>query len=313
MKNSIKGYILVLAIVVILVGIFLIIVNNKTIMEDIIVRDSMIDGISSDISGSGAYYDLNKYETAPYEQSDSLLGEKVVYTANISFKTDDYDKSVNKVKDLFDSYDALISNVSENSYTNMDGKDFTNAHMVVKVPQANFKGFTDALKGSGLYISSYNENIEDITEAYMDVEANLSSLKLQEEVLNDLLKKAKTVDEIIQITKEKQAVIKDIEYNTKLQQTYDKRVEYSTVTITITEVVSTDVVEKGFLERIIDTIISSLEGLKLLAMNLLLITIYLLPFIIVFGLLVFVVVVIIKKANKKNKNKNKISIDNNDK
>lgn len=312
MKNNMKGYLLVLAIVIILVGIFLLIVNNKTIMENIIARDSMIGNTSSDMNGSSPYYDeLSKYEIAPEQNSNSLLGEKVVYTANISFKTDDYDKSFTKVKDLFDLYDAIISNLSENSYTNMEGKDFTSAYMVVQVPQANFKGFTDTLKASGLYISSYDENTEDITEAYMDVEANLSSLKLQEEVLNDLLKKAKTVDEIIQITKEKQAVIKDIEYNTKLQQTYDKRVEYSTVTIRITEVVSTDVVEKGFLERIGDTIIFSLEGLKLLAMNLLLITIYLLPFIIVFGLLVFVIVLIIKKANSKKKNK--ISIDNKDK
>ena len=80
------------------------------------------------------------------------------------------------------------------------------------------------------------ENISDITEEYSDTESRLNSLKIEEESLNVMLKKAKNVEEMIKVEDKLSSVRTEIENITRRLKRYDKQITYSTVHINISEV-----------------------------------------------------------------------------
>lgn len=296
MKNNIKWFIIGAVTVILVISAVLLIGRNAP--KNAMAYDSLSSGTNEMFNN--------------VTDGGNILGEKVIYTANISLKTDEYATNLQKLKDIIASNNAGISNFNERSNGKYDtSREYMYANIDVRVPQINFKTFTQQVKECGMYVNSYSENSEDITEAYMDVESKITSLKNQEEVLNKLLEQAKNVSEIIEINNQLQQVIQQIEYNTKVQQKYDNRIEYSTVTITIQEVDSVQVTQKGFGSRIIDTITSSIDGLKLLSLNILLLVVYLLPFAVVIGAIVAIAVVIVRKIKKGKKAEKEKNEDNN--
>lgn len=300
MKNSIKWF-LIGGISVILVVIAMVFVSDNVSVNSLVADNGFITNESFGATDSKT--DFSSGMISNTDSSSNILGEKVIYTANISLKTDDYQANIANVKNIIEANNGGIANFSERARTQSGSNNtYTYANITVKVPQNNFKTFTNQLKECGMYVSSYTENSEDITEVYMDIESKLVSLKQQEQVLNNLLLQAKNVSEIIEINNQKQQVIQQIEYNTKLKQTYDNKVDYSTVTITIQEVESTQVSQKGIGQRIIDTVISSIEGLKLLLINILLFLVYAIPFVVVLGVFVGIIAVIVKVIKKFRKN-----------
>ena len=299
MKNSIKWF-LIGGISVILVVIAMVFVSDNVNVNSLVSDNGFITNES--FGATDLKNDATSGMISNTDSSSSILGEKVIYTANISLKTDDYQANIANVKDIIEANNGGIANFSERARTSSSNEAYISANITVKVPQSNFKVFTEQIKDCGMYVSSYTENSEDITEVYMDVESKLVSLKQQEQVLNSLLLQAKNVSEIIEINNQKQQVIQQIEYNTKLKQTYDNKVDYATVTITIQEVESTKVSQKGIGQRIIDTVISSIDGVKLLLINILLFLVYAIPFILVFGVFVGVIAIVMKVIKKLRKN-----------
>ena len=302
MKNNIKWF-FIGAICVILIIFAMGFVSNNVRSDNAMmggyVTNESFDSSMTDFKGDISSGLVNNTDGV----SNNILGEKVIYTANITLKTDDYEANIGNVKNVISSNNGGIASFSERARTSGSNESYIYANITVKVPQENFKIFTEQIKDCGMYVSSYSENSEDITEKYMDIESKLVSLKRQEQVLDNLLMQAKNVSEIIEINNQKQKVIQEIEYNTKMKQTYDNKVDYSTVTINIQEVESTEVSQKGIGERIVDTIVSSINGLKLLLISVLLMLVYALPFVVVLGAFVAIIVFIvkaIKKVVKKN-------------
>lgn len=293
MKNNIKWFLIGVLVPVCIIGIAILTANRGTKITN--SMDMMAAPESVGYIKNGNYDNINI-------DGANILGDKVIYSARISLKTDNYAQNIQNIKDTITNFNAGIASFNENANNRYDNnKQYMYADIVVKVPQEKFRSFVEQIKQSGMYVSTYNEATQDITEAYMDVESKLVSLKQQEAILNELLTKAQNVGEIIEINNQKQQVIQQIEYNTKIQQTYDNKIAYSTVTINIQEVDSTQVTEKGIGQRLGDTIVSGIDGLKFLATNLLLLIVYLLPFALVIGVIVLIIVVIVKKTHKNKK------------
>lgn len=300
MKNNIKWFLIGAICVVVVIFAFVFVSDNVRLDNMTSMDKGYITNES--FNGSFDYSDSMSSGVTSTDGVGNILGEKVIYTANITLKTDDYEANIGNVKNIISDNNAGIASFSERARTSSSNASYINANITVKVPQSNFKIFTEQIKECGMYVSSYSENSDDITEKYMDIESKLVSLKQQEQVLDNLLLQAKNVSEIIQINEQKTKVIQEIEYNTKMKQTYDNKVDYSTVTINIQEVESTEVSQKGIGQRIIDTIVSSIEGLKLLLISILLFMVYAIPFILVFGIFVVIIVLIVKAIKKIRKN-----------
>ena len=105
----------------------------------------------------------------------------------------------------------------------------------MRIPRKSFDQFISGLGDVGSVI---NQQItgEDITGQYLDVEARLKSLKLQEERLLTILSKAELLQDIIELERELSNVRYEIEHYTGTLKKWDNLIDYSKVTIDVYEV-----------------------------------------------------------------------------
>ena len=80
---------------------------------------------------------------------------------------------------------------------------------------------------------SKQESTQDVTSAYVDVEARLKSLKLQEERLYAMMEQAGDLETLLAIQNQLTEVQYQIESYTAPQRTYDDLISYSTVDVTV--------------------------------------------------------------------------------
>lgn len=160
---------------------------------------------------------------------------KIVKTVNLNTETKKFDESI----EWFKSYVVSFNGIIDSSYVdsgNINNKNYRkNANFNVRIPAEKLDSFLDKI-GDNLNVTFRQENISDITEEYSDTESRLNSLKIEEESLNAMLKKAKTVEEMIKVEDKLSSVRTEIENITRRLKRYDKQVTYSTVNVSIAEV-----------------------------------------------------------------------------
>lgn len=175
------------------------------------------------------------YDGAGYSTSGSTSERKIIKTVDLNTETKEFDEAIEWLKSYVASFDGII----DNSYIdsgNINNKNYRkNANFNVRIPATKLDSFLSKI-GDKLNITFRQENISDITDEYSDTESRLKSLKIEEESLNAMLKKAKTVEEMIKVEDKLSSVRTDIENITRRLNRYDKQITYSTVHINISEV-----------------------------------------------------------------------------
>lgn len=99
---------------------------------------------------------------------------------------------------------------------------------------------------------SKQESTQDVTSAYVDVEARLKSLKLQEERLYAMMEQAGDLETLLAIQNQLTEVQYQIESYTAQQRTYDDLISYSTVDVTVEEVKQITEKTETFGDRVSD-------------------------------------------------------------
>ena len=99
---------------------------------------------------------------------------KIIYTANLTLETRDYDTARAALDAALSDADGYMESSSE--YTNTDST--RSVSLTLRVPQDSYKSFLAAAAQSGS-VTYQNQQAEDITTRYMDTEARLASLTAQ--------------------------------------------------------------------------------------------------------------------------------------
>ncbi|MFA4814666.1 MAG: DUF4349 domain-containing protein [Candidatus Gracilibacteria bacterium] len=156
--------------------------------------------------------------------------QKVIKTGTLALHMESVQEGVELIKTKVAEWggDTINSNVTryDNSYY---------ADMTVRVPSEQFDSAMSGLKELALYVSSEYTNADNITEAYMDLEARLNNLKEEEQQYLAILDKAVTVEEILQVTDYLSTVRYEIESAEGQLKYYDSNVDYSTISLALTE------------------------------------------------------------------------------
>lgn len=190
--------------------------------------------VSNDIAVEEAEYDSGNFYTA-IKSSGNGSNRKIIKTVDLMTETKTFNESIEWLKSYISSFDGII----DNSYIdtgNMNDKNYRkNANFTVRIVAEKLDDFLGKI-GDKLNVTFRQENVSDITDEYSDTESRLNSLKIEEESLNAMLKKAKTVEEMIKVEDKLSSVRTEIENITRRLKRYDKQVTYSTVHITVSEV-----------------------------------------------------------------------------
>ena len=128
---------------------------------------------------------------------DTIREEKLVYTANVTLESEDFDTASDALHQKIASLGGII--VSENAYNlNKKGYGGRSMDMTVRIPQENYETFLAGLSDI-CNVAAVNRYVENLTERYYDNENRLKSYRIQEERLFAMLEKAESVTEMLEI------------------------------------------------------------------------------------------------------------------
>lgn len=203
------------------------------------------------------------YASTGTEQIDGTDGtfreEKLVYTANVTLETEDFDAASDALHKKIESLGGIV--VSESAY-NLNRETYRGSRsmdMTVRIPQENYDAFLTGLNDV-CNVAGIRRYVENLTEQYYDNETRLKACRIQEERLLSMLEEAKTVSEMLQIENRLCDVQYQIEALTNTQRTIDNDVRYATFNLTLDEVTKyTTPAPKTFGDRLGETLKGSAE------------------------------------------------------
>lgn len=221
---------------------------------------------------------------------------KIVKTATLSIKTNDYEVFMSGIKQKIEQYNGYVEKSQEYNY---DNKTNRNANMTIKIPADKLEGFIEELSAMGT-LTSKTIGSDDITNSYIDVESRIKALETEQEALLGILEKAENLADVISLQDRLSDVRADLEALKALKQSYDEMVAYSEIAIDIREVERVVESDDTFFgeakEKLMDSIYNLADFFRTLAINL----IAALPYIAIIGAVVTVgIVVAVKKVRKK--------------
>ena len=181
------------------------------------------------------------WQVPPYRETN----RKLIKTVNMTVETEDYDGLLNtldkKIAELggYTEYFSTQGN-SSNRY----------GSMTIRIPKEKLNTFLEMVEGVS-NITYRQENVEDVTLDYVDVESRKKMLETEQQRLLELLETAESLDDILTIESRLTEVQYELDSKESQLRTYDNQIDYSTVYLDINEVVRyTPQEQKGTWERI---------------------------------------------------------------
>ena len=156
---------------------------------------------------------------------------KIIYTANLTLESKDYEAA----RSALDSALAEAGGYLESSSEYADSGDSRSASLSFRIPQENYESFLAAVAEAG-NVTYKNQQAEDVTTQYLDVETRLDNLKNQRTRLQQLQQQADNLSDLLEIESSLTDVQSQIESWQSQLDWYSNQVEECTVYVGLSEV-----------------------------------------------------------------------------
>ena len=244
-------------------------------------------------------------ETPEPDDSVADYTAKIIYTASVSIETTEFDSAVSALESQVKAIGGFVesSNVTGNTLYNSDGTTSVVdrwAYYTVRIPCEQFEAFLHTADGFG-NVTSTSRDAQNVTSAYTDYEARLSSLRTQEARLLDMLEKSEDVDTLIAIEQRLADVRYEIESIERNLRNYDMQIKYSTVNLDLREVeiyTPTVPVTRTFGEKLSDAFADGWTGFTRGVQRFIIGLASALPTLVLLAVIVVIVVFAVKKLFK---------------
>lgn len=308
MKKCIKNIFILIFIPILLSG------CSSSITTNEVASDSFSQSNGGAFIESGDYnysFEEDYIESTSTDISGSQYSEKLVYTCNIRLETLNYTDTIKSIKNKVSGFNGFIEyeyeyDTNYNWYSDEINLGTMHMNLTIRIPSNRYDEFISSLDGDGKILSK-SSNVDNITKEYYDISAVIESLKIQEARLITMLESAETIDDMIAVEKRLTEVQTQLNrYKTSLA-TMDMGVEYSTIELNIDEVRNyTDIKDNNtFLSRLNNTLKESWKSFWSILEGLLFFIIRMIPVVIIFipiGFIIWILIIKIKKIIKKYKN-----------
>lgn len=225
-------------------------------------------------------------------------GRKWIITIDMNVETDDLDTLMADLDQTITSLGGYVENQSMHNGSTYAARRYRSASLTVRIPEEKADRFTGDLSGMANVVSR-NLRREDITLQYVATSGRVTALETEEARLLELLSQAETMADLLEIEARLTDVRYELENYASQLRLYDNQIDYATIYLYIDEVQEyTPVEEPTFLERIRTTFADALEGLGDGAVNIAVFLIGNSPYLLVLGIILFVIVKVIKKPMK---------------
>lgn len=283
--------------------------NSESVATEAYEADN---GFSMDSS-----YDYEAEESGDYEysetsgQEDRQLSDssrKLIRTVEMFLETKDFSGLLLYLEEEVSNVGGYIEYQQVYNGSSYDGtRALRSADLTLRIPKAILDDFLKHVE-SAANITSRQENVEDVTLKYVDMESRREALKVEQQRLLELLEKAETVTDIITIESRLSSVRYEIESMESQLRTFDNQVDYSTVSLYISEVeVLTPVEEETAWERITrgfaENVKNIVSGLKEFCIGFIICLPYILEWGIIIAVVCFCCILLVRRRKKKKAKK----------
>jgi len=232
---------------------------------------------------------------------DGSIGDKIIGTYSMNFETLEFSETVTDLEALVTKYKGYIQNSEIYNQSSSEGRIYKFARHTLRIPKEQVIAFNTELKLLAHMVSE-NSSVQNVTRYYNDTEARLETLEAQRKRLNELYEQAERIEDIINIESKLNDIIYQIESLKGELQYLDQEIDYSTVTTYVQEVsklTTGESIQAPFSERIRNALSDSVYFFQEAMISFFIVLIYLVPFLIIAGVLAYIGNKIIKRRQPK--------------
>ena len=243
--------------------------------------------------------------TSTNTSADLPTNRKIIKTYDLTAETKEFDATVAAIDALVAEHGGYVESNSV-SNRNYNSKMARYASYKFRIPAESAEAFVGSI-GNTLNVTRQNSYAEDVSETYYSIEATLEELQTERDSLLAMMESLDNQKDYnfwltlqTRLSEVRQQIAR---YQAQLNN-YDSRVEYSTVSLYINEVVNyTPAEEESFGTRISNAFSAGLTEFGEFATDFVVWCAEALPFLVLFGILLFVVCIISRRARAKRKAK----------
>jgi PKD repeat protein len=145
--------------------------------------------------GSGSYGIVTP-ETGPkFDFTSTAIDQRMIQrTGNMAIVVQDVKTAIDYITGLTNTSQGYV--VNSNTWKVGDG---LNGTITIRVPAESYDSILDSIRGIAVEVTTETTTANDVTEQYIDLQAQLSNQQATEQQLLSILTKATTVEEILKV------------------------------------------------------------------------------------------------------------------
>lgn len=181
-------------------------------------------------AGSGAPAPVPVIAPSPDGSKTDIIENKIIKTAYLTIEVKDVTGSVESLKTMAAAKGGYLSSTSvQKNYNNQ-----LTGTVVIRVPQAEFENTLAGIKAIGTVKSASTQG-EDVTEEYVDLQAQKTSYQNQLAQYNAIMKQSTKVEDIIRVQEQIDRVQTELNRLEGRLKYLNSRVDLSTITVNLQE------------------------------------------------------------------------------
>ncbi len=229
----------------------------------------------------------------------NLTEKKIIKTANLEITVASVDSAVADLTSIASRSQGFV----QSSYVYESETGMKSGTVVIKVPAAKFDAILNEVKDLARVVTREQVSGQDVTEEYVDLQAQLKNAQAAEQQYLEIMKKATEVEDILKVASALSIVREKIERLQGQLQYLVNMTDMSTLTLELSE--ETRVasgVEKWKPYETLKQSFKTLIGVGQKTIDRLIwILVFLVGFFLPIGIIVWIIVKIVKKARRKGR------------
>lgn len=214
--------------------------EGKGEIYDYAYEEAVVEEASVEEAGAGGG------NTANVQMTES---RKLIKQMYMTVETEEFDTLIPWVEAQTAALGGYLGSTNIHNGSSYRGSGTKTAEMTIRIPKDRLNEFVSEVSELSNVIYR-EEQVEDVTLQYVDLESHKKVLKVEQQRLVELLEQAESMEEIILLEERLSEVRYELERMESQLRTYDNLIEYSTLYLSVEEVERlTPVQEQSILEK----------------------------------------------------------------
>ena len=181
---------------------------------------------------------------------EASTDQKLIKRVNMDAETEDLEALLPQLMAEISALGGYVESQEIYNGSSVASYRYRNARLTIRVPAENLDGLVQQVRGASNVVS-YNESVEDVTLAYVDMETRILVLETERDRLLELMDQAETMSDLLEIEARLTQVRSSLESINSQLKVLANQVSYATIELYINQVKAyTEVEEQTVWQRI---------------------------------------------------------------